>query len=229
MFQSIFELKEMLFYDVLLHFSTVLSVICLFFKDIVEYCKQPKIIFYIFILTLPTGIIGFLIKKYFYHVFDNVLFSGVCLLITAGWLILSEYRYLNQSNELRIELQDLGVWKTILVGTAQGVAVLPGISRSGATLGMMLLLNVERQNATKFVFISAIPSILAATGLEIQELAMSDVRLEITFIYGMILAFVFGILSLIILLNIVKKSKLKYFAYYCGIIGLLSILIYFLK
>jgi len=151
--QSIFGLKGMLFFDVLLHFSTLLVVIVLFFKEIVEYLKNLKIIFYIFILTIPTGIIGLLIKKYFGFVYDDVLISGVFLICTGVWLYLTETVYIKNSKK-KIELEKLGILKSIFVGIAQGIAVLPGISRSGATLGSMLLMNIEKTQAVKFIFIS---------------------------------------------------------------------------
>ena len=223
--QKIFDLKEMLFFDVLLHFSTLLAVIVLFFKEIVEYLKNLKIIFYIFILTIPTGIIGLLIKKYFSFVYDNVLISGIFLICTGVWLYLTETVYIKNSKK-KIELEKLGILKSIFVGIAQGIAVLPGISRSGATLGSMLLINIEKTQAVKFIFISSIPAILGATFLELKDAISGGVKFQTGYIYGMIFSFIFGLLSLKFLINLVSKQKLRYFSYYCFVVGFFSIITY---
>jgi len=223
--QTLFGLKEMLFYDVLLHFATLLAVILFFYKDIIGYFKSLKIIFYIILLTLPTGIIGVVIKKYLSFVYDNVLISCICLVITGLWLWIAETIY-TKSVEGKIKIDNIGILKTLLIGVAQGIAVLPGISRSGSTLGSALIMNIDKLQAVKFIFISSIPAILGATFLELKEVAEGTVMFQPNYIYGMITAFIFAILSLKFLIKIVSKQKLRYFSYYCWTVGLISILSY---
>ena len=223
--QTLFGLKEMLFYDVLLHFATLLAVILFFYKDIIGYFKSLKIIFYIILLTLPTGIIGVVIKKYLSFVYDNVLISGICLIITGLWLWIAETIYTKNVRQ-KIKIDNIGILKTLLIGVAQGIAVLPGISRSGSTLGSALIMNIDKLQAVKFIFISSIPAILGATFLELKEVAEGTVMFQPNYIYGMITAFIFAILSLKFLIKIVSKQKLRYFSYYCWTVGLISILSY---
>ncbi|MFN3551045.1 MAG: undecaprenyl-diphosphate phosphatase [Endomicrobiia bacterium] len=227
--QKIFGLKEMLFYDVLLHFSTLLAVVVLFFKDIVEYLKNKKIIFYILLLSVPTGIIGLVVKKYFTSVYDNVFLSGIFLVITGLWLIFSEKKYLSNFSD-KIDILNIGIIKSLLVGITQGISVLPGISRSAATLGSMLVLNFKKEQAVKFIFIASIPAILGATFLELKDIIFyKKLNFELSYIYGIITAFVFALISLKFLVKIVQKSKLKYFGYYCFLVSIVSVITHFFK
>lgn len=226
--QSIFGLKEMLLYDVLLHFSTLLAMVLFFYKEIIDYIRNLKIIFYIILLTLPTAIIGIIIKKYFGFVYDNILISGVCLIITGLWLWLAEFIY-TKKIKYKISVDNIGYLKSLLIGIAQGISVLPGISRSGSTLGSALIMNVEKLQAVKFVFIASIPAILGATFLELKEVIKGTVVFQISYIYGMIVAFIFSLLALKFLIKVVNKQKLRYFSYYCFIVGLVSIFLYFIK
>ncbi len=223
--QTLFGLKEMLFYDVLLHFATLLAVILFFYKDIIGYFKNLKIIFYIVVLTIPTGIIGVIVKKYFSFVFENVLISGICLVITGLWLWIAETVYTKNVKE-KIKIYNIGILKALLIGVVQGMSVLPGISRSGSTLGSALIMNIDKFQAVKFIFISSIPAILGATFLELKEVMEGTIIFQKVYIYGMITAFIFAILSLKFLIKIVSKQKLKYFSYYCWTVGLISILSY---
>ncbi len=227
--QNIFGFKEMLFYDVLLHFATLLAVIVLFFKDILEYLKNTKIIFYILVLSIPTGIIGLVVKKYFSSVYENLFLSGIFLAITGFWLIFSENRYLNNSLN-KTDVSNMKILKALVVGVAQGISVLPGISRSAATLGSMLVLNFKKEQSVKFIFIASIPVILAATFLELKDLIFTnEINFEFSYIYGIITAFFWGVISLKFLINIVQKAKLRYFGYYCFLISIISIAINFLR
>lgn len=229
LFEKILGFKEMLFYNVLLHFATLLAVILLFFKDIIEYFKNIKIIFYIFLLNIPTGVIGLFIKKYFSFVYDNVLLSGIFLFITGLWLIFSEKKYLENSFN-KIDITDIGIIRSLIIGIAQGIAVLPGISRSASTLGSMLVLNFKREQSVKFIFIASIPVILAATLLEVKDLISTEnLNFEMSYFYGIIAAFIFGLISLKFLVKIVKREKLRYFAYYCFLVSIISVFTYFFK
>ncbi|MCS7231095.1 MAG: undecaprenyl-diphosphate phosphatase [Elusimicrobiota bacterium] len=226
LFQKIFGFKEMLFYDVILHFSTLIAVVVLFFKEILTYIKNSRIILNIIILSIPTGIIGLLVKKYFYGVYDNVLLSGFFLFITGVWLIFSERVYLSKSYE-KLDIDKIDIMKAFLIGVAQGFAVLPGISRSGFMLGSMLLLNVQKEQSTKFVFIASIPSILGATFIEILDIMEKEiVFLSGYYLLGAIMAFFVGLLSLKFLVVVVKKQKLRYFGYYCFLVGFISFLVF---
>ncbi len=229
--QTIFKLKEnVLFFDILLHFSTLLAVIFVFYKDIITYLKSKKILFYILIATIPTGIIGLIIKKYFESIFSNSFFAAGNLVITGFLLFFSEKKYM-KSKDIKIEILNIGWLKSLIIGIFQSIAVLPGISRSGATLAATMFLGIKKEQSVKFIFIMSIPAILAATMLEVKELIF-DMASRATFapvyIWGLTFAFVCGILSLKFLVNIVQNSKLKYFAYYCWFVGSFFIVLNYL-
>jgi len=227
--QTIFHKNEnMLFFDILLHFATMLAVVVVFYKDIVEYLKSVKIIFYITVATIPTGIIGLIIKKYFEDVFLTSIYASIFLILTGVMLYFSEWNYLKKQNEKK-KIVETGWLRSLIIGVFQGIAVLPGISRSGATLSATMFLGIEKKDAVKFVFIMSLPAILAATMLEIKDLMFSNeiVKFEINYLYGIIAAFVFGILALKFLIKIVQNNTLKYFAYYCITVGIFTAL--FLK
>ncbi|MEN3013336.1 MAG: undecaprenyl-diphosphate phosphatase [Endomicrobiia bacterium] len=226
--QTIFGFKNMLFYDVILHFATILAVFVLFFKEILEYVKDLKIFTKIIILTIPTGIIGLFIKRYFYFVYDNVLFTGVFLFVTGIWLLIAEKVYLRNIHK-KLNINQMSFTKSIIIGILQGVAVLPGISRSAATLGGMLVFNFLKEQSVKFIFVASIPAVIGATLIEFMDLTKEEIMLfRPVYIMGAFIAFVFGLLSLKLLIKVVKKQKLMYFSIYCFIISVICISIYFL-
>ncbi len=229
-FQYLFGQTEMLFYDILLHFATLIAVLVLFFRDIINYFKNLKILFYIIVLSIPTGIIGLFIKRYlsFIYEYNNLLLVGIFLAITGCILFLADKTKYDDSNLKPIER--IKLFDVLLIGIAQGIAALPGISRSGATLSVALILKIRREEAVKFIFISAIPVILAATLLETKELLENPyMSFNFQFLYGMLSAFVFGLFALKFLINVLNKKKLIYFSYYCWMVGLFAAVLYFIK
>lgn len=229
-FHYIFGQTEMLFYDVLLHFATLLAVVVLFFKDIIDFLKKPKILLYIILLSIPTGIIGLFIKKYlsFVYEYNNMLLVGIFLAVTGYILFLADK--IKQSDLNLKSISEIKLSDVLLIGIAQGISALPGISRSGATLSVALMLKMKREDAVKFIFISAIPAILAATLLEIKEaLGNPYMFFDFKFLYGVVSAFVFGLFSLKFLINILSRQRLRYFSYYCWGVSLLTVVLYFIK
>lgn len=230
--QTFFGLKQnMLFFDILLHFATLLAVLVVFSNSIVEYLKSWRVVIYIILATIPTGIIGVVVKKNFSFVFESPKIAALCLIITGLLLYFSESKYLKNKEE-KIEIQNISWLKSLIIGLFQGIAVLPGISRSGATLSSSLILNIKKEEAVKFIFIMSIPAILGATLLEVKDFVNASGEIgsgfEFVYIYGLISAFVCGILSLKFLVNLVQKNRLKYFAYYCGVLGLAVLVLAFI-
>lgn len=226
--QSIYGFKEMLFYDVLLHFATVVAIFAVFFNELIGYFRNLKLVSYIIILTIPTGIIGLIVKKYFSYVYNNLLLSGIFLSVTGMWLFITENKYEKKASQ-KIDITNIKFLHAIVAGIAQGVAVLPGISRSAAMLGSMLGLGVNKQQSVKFVFIAGIPAILAATLLEVKELISTSEKFETVYLFGMLASFVVGLISLKFLVKFVTKYKLKTFSYYCWAVSCISIVLYFVK
>ena len=228
-FQSLFGLKEpQLFFDVILHLGTLLAVVVFFWKDIARIVqgsmsmlkgekKDPqegKLLYLIVLATVPTGLMGIVFRDWFESFFSEPKLVGVMLLVT-GW-VLWMTRY--------VRGQSRGVegmtWRdALLIGIAQGIAILPGISRSGATISTGFYCGLDRSLAGRFSFLLSIPAILGATVLEFPKIETGE-TIWVTLV-GATVAFCVGLLSLKLLMGIIRTGKLFNFSYYCWGMGLL--------
>ncbi len=225
--------SENLMFTVVVHIATAISIIYVFRKDIAEIIKglfqfkKEEIDFALKILisSVPVGVIGVLYEKEVESFFTgNIVLVGSMLLITAALLFFTYFK--KDDSKKNISYTD-----AIIIGLAQALAILPGISRSGSTISMALLLNVNREKATKFSFLMVLVPIFGILILksikgfsEISE--TSNIYLfDISYIVGFISALFSGVFACKIMLKIVKESKLIYFSAYCLIVG--SIGIYF--
>lgn len=241
--QQAFGISEdkVLIFAVLLHVGTLISVFICYWKDIweliVELCLTFKDIFtgkglrieerpvrklglMIIVATIPTGIIGILFNDFFDSLYNSVVPIGIGLLITGCLLVLAEKK--NTSTKRIGEMRYLDA---LIVGTVQGIAICPGISRSGSTLFGSLMCNLDREFAVKFVFLMSIPSILGSAVLETpdalaQGMNMADFG---PIIVGMIVAAVSGLIAIKTMIKIVSKNKLSYFSYYVWVLGAIVI------
>jgi undecaprenyl-diphosphatase len=232
-FQALFGLKEpQLAFDIFLHFGTLISIAIFFHKDIIdlfnlEGClRQPSrlyqsILFYIIIASIPTFIIGFLFKDAVENFFGMPKVVGAMLVVTGAWLIFASAR----SKRIR-QPSNLNFFNSIIIGIAQGIAVMPGISRSGATIGAGLATGLERENAFKFSFLLAIPAVAGACILKAHKITTIVAKGEaLIFLAGGIAAAVTGLVTLRALLGLVKNNKLALFGIYCILAGLLAIIL----
>lgn len=216
-------------YDLLLHVATTLAIIVFFFKEIVLYLKEwcsgfvsPssrnttgwRVGWAVFASTVMTGIIGLCLKSFAEEAILNSLYVSICLIFTG--VILVAGTFIREGNS-KIEIKD-----GIPVGIAQGIAVLPGISRSGMTIMTSLFLGISREEAFTFSFLLSVPAILGAAMLEAIEvggwkaLVMS---LPDHWFGGSVLSFITGFLSLILLKKMVISSKWWIFGLYCLLVG----------
>jgi len=203
---------------VILHFATALSTVVYFRNDILKLIKgmftkeHSSYILYILISMVPAVIIGLFFEDFLEALFDRQIRLVGAMLIVTGLLLLYAGRKHLTSGKVDGS-------KAIVIGLAQAVALLPGISRSGATISTSLLLNVERAEAARFSFLMVIPLIF---GKIAKDLIGGEIVLEQSTSYyfiGFIFAFIVGLLACKFMVGIVKKAKLKYFSYYCFIIG----------
>jgi len=220
-----------IFFDVMLHLGTLLAVVVFFRTDIYKIAQglgailkkrhknspQVKLFLLIIIGTIPTGLMGLLFKDWFESFFSRPTAVGGMLLITG--LVLWLTRWTNKEER---SLEQMRWIDAILIGMAQGLAILPGISRSGATISMGLFLGLDREFSGKFSFLLSIPAILGATFLEFQKMDMSQEML--TTLIGTVVAFGMGILSLTFLMKIIEKGKIFNFSYYCWSLGAIMII-----
>jgi len=208
-------------YVILLHFGTLLAVFFFFWKDIWRIIRGLfskdfnawKLFIALIVGTIPAAVSGLLIEDFLEQHLTSNLTIGLSLLLTGGLLFFSDY--LRKSD---LTIHQIGMKKAFLIGLFQALAILPGISRSGITLFGALLLGVKREDAFKFSFLLSIPVILGSTLLKIDELSQSTEGL-----LGFVIAAVSGFFALWLLKILTRSKQLKYFAFYCWIIGILLI------
>ena len=225
--------SENLMFTVVVHIATAISIIYVFRKDINEIIKgliqfkkkQLDFILKILISSVPVGVVGVLFEKEVESFFTgNIVLVGSMLLITAALLFFTYFK--KDDSKKNISYTD-----AIAIGLAQALAILPGISRSGSTISMALLLNVNREKATKFSFLMVLVPIFGILILksikgftEISEIS-NLILFESSYVFGFISALFSGVFACKMMLKIVKESKLIYFSAYCLLVG--SIGIYF--
>jgi undecaprenyl-diphosphatase len=239
------------FLTVMLHVGTLFSVMVVYWTDlthiVIEFIKMcadlinkksagleneyRRLGVFIIVGTIPTGIMGLLLKDVFAAFYTSRLVIGFSLIITGSLLWFAERSQRMKTSELK-PLSRMS-WKNALtVGVFQGFAITPGISRSGSTIAGALLQGINKETATRFSFLLSFPAILAATLLETKE-AMAYGMGDVTFpalMAGIAASFVAGIFAIRSLINLIKKERLFYFAFYTWAAGtavILSILLGF--
>lgn len=230
---SILQLpEEDLTFSILVHGATALSTIVVFraditsliqnfFKEGAEGLKARKYVGLIAISAVPAAAIGLSMKETVESI-ASYQFVGAMLIITAAILAISQ-KVKPKSEKL------LGVGNVLIVGLAQAVAILPGISRSGSTIGAALLLGISRAEAAKFSFLMALPPILGANLLELKDLAESEPFMNNShtpffgYSIGVLAAFFAGIAACKWMITLVKSANLMWFAVYCLIVGLFAL------
>jgi len=183
-----------------------------------ENREGAKLFLWIILASIPTGLMGILFKDWFESFFSKPKLVGGMLLITG--LILWLTRFTKKEAK---PLNRMGGVDAILIGIAQGLAILPGISRSGATISTGLFCGLDRELSGKFSFLLSIPAILGATLLEYKKV---DITSGLgTALVGTAVAFGVGILALTFLMKIIKMGKIFNFSYYCCGMGILMIIL----
>jgi undecaprenyl-diphosphatase len=222
------EFSENLTFTVVVHGATVLSTIIVFRKTIIElfmelikfqWNESTKYIAKIALSMLPVVVIGLFFKEEIESLFTgNIMFVGIMLLLTASLLA---FTYYAKEREKDITFKD-----SFIIGIAQAIAVIPGISRSGATIATGLYLGNKKELVAKFSFLMVLVPIIAANVKDLFDLDLSaTANISLTpLIIGFIAAFITGLLACTWMLKIVKRGKLIYFAAYCFIVGLIAII-----
>lgn len=219
--------QENLLFSVVLHLATALSTLWVFRKQIAEifcglfaspYNKSQHFAALIAISMLPVFILGVFFKDTIASFFDgNLLLVGLALLFTGLLLLFAHYPSRRQADK------KLGFWEATLIGIAQAVAVIPGISRSGSTIATALLLGIRREEAARFSFLMVIPPILGAALLSLKDYLKTAPTAQtidlLPLLVGFLTAFLTGILACRWMIRIVKQGKLLYFAIYCFLAG----------
>ena len=242
-----------LLFEVMLHLGTLIAVFTVYWRDIatlfvegigicVDFVKNiiamikkeervkiiknahRKFVMLIIVTTIPTMIIGLLFDDLIDQASNTLLVPGICLILNAIVLL-----FVGSLPGGKKKVKKTTYLDALAVGTAQGVAVLPGISRSGSTICACLGLGLKRDFAVKYSFIASIPVILGANILELRHFTSamaSGVNLVYYFI-GMAVSAVVGYICIRIMIYMVSNRKFSYFAYYCGLAGIVSLIFYF--
>ncbi|MFT4568437.1 MAG: undecaprenyl-diphosphatase [Saprospiraceae bacterium] len=211
----------------LVHLGTSLSIVWVFWEDILNIFKgiftldrtneEVKLVGEIIISMIPALVIGLLFEERIEAMFEGgIMHIGFFLLFTAGILWITP--------QLDGESSGIGWKKAFLIGLAQAVAIMPGISRSGMTIAAALFLGTGKKEAARFSFLMVLPVIF---GKMILDFVSGDFQIDSTNMFSILAAlvssFIVGIIACRWMISIVRDSKLQYFAIYCGIVGLLVI------
>jgi undecaprenyl-diphosphatase len=234
--------KSNLAFDTLLHLGTLVAVVSYFWGDVVAIIKSffssladiarrrflqeikedsfKRLSWLLIVGTIPAALMGVLLKSQFESLFNSVTAVGFFLLIT-GFLLWGAER-MPKGNK---KVKQMTFTNSLLVGIAQGCAIAPGISRSGATISTGLFLGFDRELAARYSFLLSIPAILGAALVQVKDLTSGlDVNTSV-FIAGFLSSIIFGYFAIKFLMGYIKKRSLIIFAYYCWIVGALSLVL----
>ena len=218
-----------LLFSIIVHAATALSTIVVFRKDIIailrdfikfQWNEGTQFALKLFLSMIPIGVVGVLYEDEISEFFGGkIVFVGAMLLVTA---ILLTFTHFAPKKEGKVTFS-----KALLIGIAQTIAILPGLSRSGTTISVALLAGVGREKAARFSFLMVLIPILGGSFLKLLEYldnpAIAEGISGKALMGGFLAAFIAGLVACVWMLNIVKKGKLVHFAIYCAIVGLLAI------
>lgn len=253
------DLDNGLLFDVLLHLGTLAAIFVAYHKDIFRMIMEGiyilgdvcvnivrffrnrflheentylrvvkngyrKFVLLVIVSTIPTGIIGIVAADFVEMASEILLIPGICLIVTAILLFLSDRMADGAKGP-----KDISYTNGFIIGICQGVATLPGLSRSGTTIAACLFSGFDRRFAVKYSFIMSIPAVLGAAILELKDVSLRSIGIsEVTcYLAGMAVAAVVGYVCIKTMLVIVRKKKFTFFSIYCLLVGALSIAGYF--
>lgn len=235
---------KILTFTIAVHVATVMSTLVILWKEVAWIFKglfktgkaivpspygihslneEQNYVLNIIISMIPIGIVGLCFKDQIEQYFSSLMVVGVCLLVTASLL---GFSYFTKPRKK----EHISMFDALIIGVAQAFAALPGLSRSGSTIGTGLLLGNKKEKLAQFSFLMVIPPILGEALLDVKKMmeegvaaAMSGISTS-ALIVGFLAAFITGCFACKWMINLVKKGKLIYFAIYCAIVGLATII-----
>ena len=210
-------------FEILVHLGTLASILVVFFDDIKSLLSSmgskstQTFILFLLIGTLPTVIVGLCFKGIFETLFENVMAVGAALLFTGAVLVGSSYT--TQGTK------DHSLLTSVLIGFAQAIAIIPGISRSGMTISCALFIGLSPKEAARFSFLLSIPVISGAGLLTVLDMEGSYPLPGPVALAGLVSSFIVGVAALKWLLGWLEKGKFHYFGIYCLCVGLITLVI----
>jgi len=241
--QIYFNITEFaMVFDVSVHMGTLAAVLVVYFSDIklmfesiyrflVEAAggnpcvhlfktdKNLKLAVFIMVGSVPTALIGLVLKKFDHILFTSDILVGCMLILTGTILWVSRRYYHNETSDKVFDIK-----RAVFIGIVQGFAVTPGISRSGSTITAGMAAGLDRHTAAKFSFLLSVPAILGAQILGVKDAMETGFVINSAIVYGTIVAFIVGLVALKLLLKLVHRGKFHLFAPYCWLVGMLVLL-----
>jgi undecaprenyl-diphosphatase len=223
-------------FEIVVHFGSLMSIVLYYRSDLIRLIQEfwslltnppllirlrdwsidQRMILYIIISMIPAFLVGIFLKSHIERAFESPVWVSSMLIITG--LILFSTKFIKK-NTLRLNFSH-ALW----IGVAQAIAILPGISRSGSTIAMAQHLGLSRDESARFSFLMVIPVIAGAMLLEIVELAQTDMHFEVMpLMVGFLSSAVSGFFALVLLIKVIKRFGIHWFAIYCWSIGLLGL------
>ena len=232
------ETAEDLVFEVTVHVATVLATIIVFRKEIwkllcglfkFKYNDETDYILKICVSMIPVFVVGMFFKDKVESLFSSLLVVGLALIVTAMLLLFSDivsYRRKSAAALSDKYRNGIGWWQAFVVGIGQAFAVIPGLSRSGTTISTGLLCGVRREAVAQFSFLMVLVPILGEAFLDVVggDMAASSVGM-LPLLVGFLAAFVSGLFACKVMIALVKKARLRWFALYCALVGL-AVIIY---
>jgi undecaprenyl-diphosphatase len=220
-------------FDIALHIGTLIAVAIYFWKDwrrlitkgLTDYrSMEGRLFWYLVAATIPGAVVGFLLEKKAETIFrEPVLIAA--MLILLGILLY----WADRKSVKNIEMNSLTFRTSLLIGLSQGLAIIPGVSRSGITITMGLLMGLTREGAARFSFLLAAPIILGAALVKLPFLILHPSVININFITGILVSFVIGIISIGFLLRYIQTKNFLPFAWYRFMLGSLVIVVVLIR
>jgi undecaprenyl-diphosphatase len=233
-----------LFSNVMLHVGTLIAIVIVFWRDITEIPKgilatlggnhgmdnlasalwrstQGRLVLLIIVGSIPAALIGFLFEETLSHLFASPLYAGSMLMVTGTILWFTRRRPSDSKG-----INEMGVIDALTVGLGQGLALIPGISRSGITISFGLFRGMEREWSGRFSFLLAIPAILGALIMEFKMPSELSSQELFSIFVGTATAIIVGYLSLRALMHVVRRGNLAVFSYYCWGAGGLTVFLF---
>lgn len=231
------EASEDLVFEVVVHTATVLATIVVFRKEIwkllcglfkFKYNDETDYILKICVSMIPVFIVGVFFKDFVEDLFSSLVVVGIALMVTALLLFFSDMASGRRAAEkgLRKDCRNgIGYGQALIVGLGQALAVVPGLSRSGTTISTGLLCGVKREAVAQFSFLMVLVPILGEAFLDVVggDMAASSVGTG-ALIAGFLAAFLSGLFACKVMISLVKRAKLKWFALYCAVVGILVLI-----
>lgn len=233
LYQQIAEVDVPFLFDVLLHFASLVVILVVFRQRIGEILKSSEYIRNVILGSIPIALAGYFARDVIEASFSNMRVVPIALIVTGFFLFLTRfsndikhgvpnsqhYSSVTPKHDIKKNAAKISPLKSITVGIAQSLALIPGLSRSGVTISTGMLLGIDRKKSAEFSFILAIPAILGATLFETFRVEYVDKTMVVPMLTGMIISFIVGCFSLRFLLKVIQRGRFHWFSVYCIALG----------